>query len=73
MTFTQEDKRDKIRSQLKYELFGAATAKQEEKKPDKSNIAIPKQPSKKAKFLQNPNTRPQKGDVPDYMPAPKRG
>jgi hypothetical protein len=52
MTFTKEDRCDKIRSQLKYELFGASNTKHDPKVRDKSTVGLHKQVSKKAKFLQ---------------------
>jgi hypothetical protein len=52
MTFTKEDQRDKIRSQLKYELFGASNVKPEQVTQNKSTVGLHKRVSKKAKFLQ---------------------
>ena len=51
MTFTQEDKRDKIRSQL---LFEFNNPKIPTKREDKSYTSLHKQPSKRSKFLANP-------------------
>ena len=59
--------RQAIRDQLAAELKSAAVVKN----PNKPTTAIQKRPSCKQKFLQNPNMRPHKGDVPDYMPAIK--
>lgn len=57
MTFTKEDQRDKIRSQLMYEF--------QNPKPD--NIKADKSPSglsKKAKFLANTRKSKQKDEKP---------
>jgi hypothetical protein len=43
--------------------------------PNKLTISLSEKPKKKSgklKFLANPNKRPQKGDVPDYMPVLRR-
>ena len=61
--------RQAIRDRLAAELKSAATVKDS----NKPTTAIQKKPSCKQKFLQNPNMRPHKGDVPDYMPAIKSG
>jgi len=50
MTFTQEDKRDKIRSQLLYELKNPEIP---EKKENKLTGGL----SKRNRFLQNPNNK----------------
>ena len=67
MTDPLAPQRQAIRDQLAAELKSAATVKDS----NKPTTAIQKKPSCKQKFLQNPNMRPHKGDVPDYMPAIK--
>jgi hypothetical protein len=57
MTFTQEDKRDKIRSQLIYELTNP-------KPPVSHARKSPAGLSKKAKFLANPRKVKQPGEKP---------
>lgn len=54
---TKEDQRDKIRSQLLYELSSPEIPKKSE---DKSTVGL----SKKAKFLKNPNNLKPKGEKP---------
>jgi hypothetical protein len=57
MTFTQEDKRDKIRSQLLFEIANP--------EPPKAHAAkSPGGLSKKAKFLGNPRKVKQPGEKP---------
>jgi len=52
MTFTLEDKRDKIRSQLLFEFNNPKTPMNCK---DKSQAGLQKQPSKRSRFLKNPN------------------
>ena len=67
MTDPLAPQRQALRDLLTAELKSAAMVKD----PNKPIAAIQKRSSCKQKFLQNPNMRPHKGDVPDYMPAIK--
>ena len=67
MTDPPASQRQAIRDQLIKEFNEPKKPKSQCKPP----AVIQKKPSCKQKFLQNPNMRPHKGDVPDYMPAIK--
>jgi hypothetical protein len=60
MTFTLEDKRDKLRSQLVYELTHAEPAK---KQADKSTGGLN---PKRSRFLKNPKNRKDPEEKREY-------
>ncbi len=60
MTFTREDRRDKILDQLVYELFCEQLPKPDKNRKDKSTVGL----CKRAKFLKNPNNLKPFGEKP---------